>query len=135
MSRERRFRKEIASLDGVFAFLAAFSDGEALGAKVSFALDLVVEELFTNMVKYNVKGGEEVLIGIARDGDHVLLEMTDFDVDPFDPEGVDSVRLDAPIEDRREGGLGLHLVKSMVNKISYEYKDRTMKISVVKHLE
>ncbi len=41
---------------------------------------------------------------------------------------------DQPIEERKVGGLGLHLVKSIVDKITYEYKDRHMQVTIMKEL-
>ena len=40
-----------------------------------------------------------------------------------------------PVEEREAGGLGLQWVKSMVDKIAYVYRNRTMTISVAKYLE
>jgi len=44
------------------------------------------------------------------------------------------VETDQPIEERKAGGLGLHLVKSIVDKITYEYKDRRMQVTIMKEL-
>ena len=135
MKSEKRFTKDIASLDDVFAFLKEFVDREAIDDEVEFSLNLVVEELFTNMVKYGDGSDGEIAIQVEKIDDRLHLELTDFDVEPFDPASVREVAVDDPIEKRVPGGLGLHLVKSMVDEISYEYENRDMKISVVKALE
>ena len=135
MGQKQSFKKEMGALQEVFVFLKEFVNREGLNDKVEFSIVLVVEELFTNMVKYNSGGGDRIDIRIDRDSGCILLQMVDFDVDPFDPSSADEVRIDAPIEERKPGGLGLHLVKSLVDKISYEYRNREMTISVVKNLE
>lgn len=135
MKSEKRFTKDIASLDDVFAFLKEFVDRESIDDKVEFSLNIVVEELFTNMVKYGVGSDVEIAIQVEKIEGRLHLELTDFDVEPFDPASVREVAVDDPIEKRAPGGLGLHLVKSMVDEISYEYENRDMKISVVKALE
>lgn len=135
MRHEQTFDKEISSLDEVFGFLGGFLERENLGKEIEFTLNLALEEIFTNLVKHNKSSRNEVLVGIEWADDHVVVELTDFDVEPFDPESVPEVDVDAPLEERGPGGLGLHLVKSMVDKLSYEYRDRNLKVTLYKSLE
>ena len=102
---------------------------------MAFSIPFVVEEIFTNMVKYNSGSANRILIEISRDQDRVVVRLTDFDVDPFDPATAPEVDVDLPLEARRRGGLGLHLVKSLADKLIYEYQDRVMRISVVKRIK
>ncbi len=132
---ERSFAKEIASLDEVFAFLEEFHAANAIGQKVALSICLVVEELFTNLVKYNTASRNPVVIRIARVGSEVNLELVDRDVDPFDPASLPEVDVTAPIEAREPGGLGFHLVRAIVDRISFDYHDRVMRIAAVKRLE
>ena len=132
---ERSFKREFASLNGIFIFISEFLNAENIDEGVSFSINLAVEELFTNMVKYNTSSGNEISISIKRTGDSLVLELIDFDVDPFDPATIKEVELGQPIEDRQPGGLGLHLVKSVVDKVTYEYADRQMRVTVIKRLE
>ncbi|MGH7451971.1 MAG: ATP-binding protein [bacterium] len=39
------------------------------------------------------------------------------------------------MEERQPGGLGLHLVKKMVDRLDYEYVNQQNKITLIKHLE
>lgn len=135
MERERTFGKEIASLDAVFDFLDEFYAAEGIGGRTPFSLSLVVEELFTNLVKYNRSGNNPITLRIGRHGDEARLELVDRDVDPFDPTTVPVPDLDAPMSHRKPGGLGLHLVRAIADRISFEYQNRVMKIVVVKKLE
>jgi serine/threonine-protein kinase RsbW len=102
---------------------------------MAFCIPFVVEEIFTNMVKYNRGSPNRIRIGIGRTGDAVAVRLTDFDVDPFDPADAPEVDVDLPLEARRRGGLGLHLVKSLADKLTYEYENRVMKISVLKRIK
>jgi serine/threonine-protein kinase RsbW len=95
----------------------------------------VVEEIFTNMVKYNRGSAHRIRIAVSRADDSVVVRLTDFDVDPFDPASAPEVDVDLPLEARRPGGLGLHLVKSLADKLTYEYEDRVMRVSVVKRIK
>ena len=131
------FRREIEALGEVFAFLETFVDGQEVDEKTAFCINLVVEELFTNMVRHNEGGGDRITVSIERRDDHLRLELVDSDVEPFDPETLEIPRVDAGIGERRPGGLGIHLVRSMVDDLNYDYEieGRRMRITVTKTLE
>lgn len=132
MRLERGFRKAVSSLDEIFGFLRKFLDEERLGEDFDFCINVAVEEIFTNMVKYNTSSNNDILISIYRDADQVVVQLTDFDVDPFDPDSVEEVDVEAPLADRRPGGLGLHLVKSLADKVVFEYENRELKVTIYK---
>lgn len=129
------FARNLGALDEIFAYLGEFARKSGLGEEVEGRLGLVVEELFTNILKYGSGRGDRVRISIDRVGRQVRLELVDFDAERFDPASVGPAPLAGPIQERRRGGLGLHLVRSLVDRVTYEYRDREMRVSVVKNLE
>lgn len=131
------FRREIEAIGEVFAFLETFADGQEIDEKTAFCINLVVEELFTNMVRHNEGGGDRIAVSIERRNDRLLLELVDFDVEPFDPKTAEVPPVDAGIEERRPGGLGIYLVRKMVDDLNYHYEagERRMRITVTKTLE
>ena len=131
------FRREVDALGDIFAFLAKFVDGHAIDEKTAFCINLVVEELFTNMVRHNQGGGDSIALGIERRDDQVFLELIDTDVEPFDPDTAEIPQVDAGIEERHPGGLGIYLVKKIVDELKYEYENegRRMRVMVTKALE
>ena len=71
-------------------------------------------------------------IDAAFPHDHgVEVSLTDYDVERFDPREVAPVDVDAPLDDRAPGGLGLYLVLKMVDSIHYEYRNRQSKITFI----
>ena len=132
---EKTFAKSLGALDGVFDFLDEFVDAEAIGERDAFVIDLVVEELFTNMVKYSGGVDRNVAIRIKRNDHQLILELTDFDSEPFDLADAKPVDVDAPVANRQPGGLGIHIVKTMVDELRYEMDERTLTVSVRKTLE
>jgi anti-sigma regulatory factor (Ser/Thr protein kinase) len=130
-------RREIEAIGEVFAFLDTFVDGQEIDEKTAFCINLVVEELFTNMVRHNDGGGDRITVSIERQDNRLHLELVDNDVEPFDPKTAEVPPVDAGIEERRPGGLGIYLVKKMVDDLDYAYEPegRTMRISVTKALE
>ena len=135
--KRRGFAREIDALDEIFRHLEDFVEESAVDDGVAFTIKLVVEELFTNMVRHSPGGGEEIDLGIERADDCIHLELVDTGVERFDPSTVPSPAVDAGIGERRPGGLGLYLVQTMVDDVSYTYRPETrqMRVSVTKRLE
>jgi serine/threonine-protein kinase RsbW len=133
----RGFRREIEALDEVFRFLEDFYGEASVGEPAAFTINLVVEELFTNMVRHNAGGGAEIELDIERAGDCLQLELVDSGVERFDPATVPRPAVDADLAHRRPGGLGLYLVQTMVDDVSYSYEPETrrMRVRVSKRLE
>lgn len=119
----RAFPRRLEALEAIAAFVEEFLAGEGLDAGHAFDLQLVLEELFTNQVRHAHGGRDAVEIALARDGDRVELRLTDFDVPPFDPTAAAEVDVDAPIEARRAGGLGIHLVRRIAEDFRYHHRD------------
>ena len=135
MVREREFPKQIASLEEVFGFLEGFYAEEGIRTRTGLSLSLVVEELFTNLVKYNTASRNPIVLRLSKEDGRAHLELVDRDVDRFDPSTVAPVDVDAPMAERRPGGLGLHLVRAIVDRITFAYQDRVLRIAVDKDLE
>jgi anti-sigma regulatory factor (Ser/Thr protein kinase) len=133
----RGFRREIEALDEVFRFLEDFCDAADVDDRACFTINLVVEEIFTNMVRHNSGGDEVIDLEIERTGSLLHLRLTDSGVERFDPAEVPRPSIEADIGDRRPGGLGLYLVQTMVDDVSYTYEPgtRQMRVSVTKRLE
>ena len=134
-SAERGFRRSFDSLGEIFAFMDAFFEADAIGSAADYALRFGVEELFTNMVKYNPKGAGEILLALERHPDRVSASLTDFDADRFDIREAAPVDTGRPIEERTPGGLGIHLVRTLMDRIDYEYEGRRGRTTFVKMLE
>ena len=132
---EKKFKRDIRSLEHIFAFLREFQKRNDIQNCGALGLDLIVEELFTNMVKYNSENTNDILIHLERCENKLILILNDFDVEPFDITKVSSVNTKQCLEERAVGGLGIHLVKCIADELDYEYCDRTSKITVVKKLD
>ena len=121
MRMRRAFQRRIESLDEICRFTADALTAEAMDAKQRNSVDLAIEELFTNMIKYSRPDSAEVLIEIGAAGGAVMVTLTEADVEPFDVTLAPDANVDAPPEQREPGGLGLHLVRRLVDSLSYEY--------------
>lgn len=132
---ELRLARSFDSIAEIHAAIAGFCVRHAIDESAVFAVQLAVEEVFTNLVKYNGGDGETIQIDLDRIDDRLIIHLIDHDVDFFDPAHSPPVDVAAPLEARRPGGLGLHLIRSYVDELDYEYVDRTLRITAVKVLE
>lgn len=126
---ERSFKRSFGQLQEVFDFTNEFSLTHAINDKVRYVLDLAVEELFTNMVKYNPGGGGDIQMRLKIDGGELIVHLADPDSEPFDVSKQRSIDLKRSLEDRKPGGLGVYLVQKLVENLHYQHHDRVSTIS------
>ncbi|MBP7147577.1 MAG: ATP-binding protein [Acidobacteria bacterium] len=131
---EGEFRRALDSLEALFAFTAGFYAEQAIEPAHRFALDLALEELFTNIVKYNPRGAP-VQVRLERDGNRVTVQLVDDDAAPFDVRRAPPARVDAPLAEREPGGLGLHLVRRLADRVDYEHQGRRSTIRVQRTID
>ena len=132
---EKTFPRSIDSLDSIFAFIEQFFTGEAIDPGLRPVINLTVEELFVNMVNYNEGGSTEIRLRMERDDGELVATLTDFDVERFDPTEKPDVDITKPLAERVPGGLGIHLVRKMVDSLDYDYSDRQSTITIRKTLD
>jgi anti-sigma regulatory factor (Ser/Thr protein kinase) len=131
---ERHFKRSIDELSVIVPFLEEAVTHYSLDESASFALNMVVEELYTNMVKYNGNGADDIMVSVDREGDWLTVNLVDFDSEPFDLGKSKEVDTSAPLHDRKPGGLGIHIVKQLMDEVMYQYKDRKTTIRLGKKL-
>ena len=132
---ERSFPRTAACLPEIFDFMGDFFERAEVGEAFQNTAQFAVEELFTNLVKYSRGGRSDIRIEMARSGPRLSVSLTDFGVEPFDIRTVPDARTDLSLEERKPGGLGIHLVKRLVDHIDYEYADGKSTTTFVQNLE
>jgi anti-sigma regulatory factor (Ser/Thr protein kinase) len=128
---QQTFNRSLDELKRIVAFTDRVFAREDIDPSMRYVVDLCVEELFVNMIKYNIETDADILIEMRRHDHGVEVSLTDFDVDRFDPRDVEPLNVTAPVEQRTPGGLGLYLVLKMASSIHYEYRGRTSRITFV----
>ena len=119
------FERSFASIEAMVAFTAGVFAARGWDRRLLPIVDLAVEELFTNMVKYSPMGVADVRVELAEVDGGVEVTLTDYGVEPFDVSRAPDVDVTLPIERRKPGGLGLHLVRRMAESVVYEYSEET----------
>ena len=91
-------------------------------AELVYRVNLVLEEVGLNVIKYGYDDDlrHEIEFTVVSEADAITIDIWD-DGKPFDPltEGP-TVDVDAPIEDRSIGGLGIHFMRTLMDNVQYE---------------
>ena len=109
----------------VDGFVAGFASERRIAAQEAHRILILLEELLTNLMKYGYPNRSErgrAEIALELIGSRVEIEFID-DGCAFDPFAGPAPRFDEPVESRPLGGLGLHLLRSMCDEVSYERRD------------
>jgi anti-sigma regulatory factor (Ser/Thr protein kinase) len=102
-------------------------------AKKMLEVELAAEEACANIALYAYpKGGGCIDIAIETTGDHLELTIADNGV-PFDPTAKKVEISDADVEHRPIGGLGIAIIRAMVDEVSYELKDGKNVLRLIKN--
>ena len=105
----------------------------SLDERSKYAMNLALEDIFTNMVKYG-GGGDAVTVELdVRDGS-LVIEFEHEGAVPFDPTHFVPAGVDQPLSERRPGGMGLHLVRRMMDDVTYAHEEGCARITLTRHL-
>ncbi len=128
---QQKFKRDFNELKNIVTMTESVFGELGMNPDLRNVVDLATEELFVNMVTYNTESDEDILIEMVPHALGLEVRLTDYDVERFDPTGVVAVDVDAPLDARTPGGLGLYLVMKMVDSIHYEYRNRQSKITFI----
>ena len=122
-------------LETIAATVAAAANRDGWDETLAFKVDLVLEELATNILSH---GGErnrpspDIEIDIASRGDELVIEVSD-DGRPFDPlrDAPPAPVIDENTDIAPIGGMGLRLVTRMVDSIAYRYENGRNRVTLI----
>jgi len=126
-------KNELAELDRLNAAVAEFLAAHSVPYRAAYAVNLAIEELIVNVIRYAYIDDETHVIEVelALEGEQIVLRIVD-DGMPFDPRKGPALNLHA--EDREIGGLGLILVLDMVDVLKYRRVEDRNRVEVRIHL-
>ena len=114
-------RSELGNIRHV---LSEFGRRHDLSAALVFDVALAIEEVVTNVVSHGVtdQGALRITISLRLETADLRIQVTDSGR-PFNPLVVPSPNTQLPLEDRPVGGLGVHLVRSLMDDVVYRRED------------
>ena len=124
--------KQIPQLAG---FIEAVAQAGSLNQSTAMSLNLALEEAVTNVILYAYPEGTEGLVDIEAiiRKHQICFKITDSGR-PFDPTQVAEVDTTLPLEERPIGGLGIHIVRSIMDEVSYNREDGHNFLRLIKNL-
>lgn len=119
-----RLPNELSQIEPLMAALDEFVEANDIPPRAAGQILLAVDEFLANAVEHGYPDGRRGEIGVhlAHAGDHVELVLSD-DGDPFDPFTAPPPDLTGSIEERRIGGLGIHLVRNFARSYVYRFEN------------
>ena len=119
--------------------LAVFVDGLAeemsLDPSLAMGLNLALEEAVTSVMMYAYPAGESGTVEIEVDAreDRMVFRLTDAGV-PFDPTAAPAADITLGVEERPIGGLGIFLVRQIMDSVVYERRDGRNILTLTKNI-
>lgn len=95
-----------------------------MAPEIAFAVNVSVDELLTNTISYGYddSDGHRIEMTVWMEGSVLVIELSD-DAKPYDPTAAPHPDIDAPIEKRPIGGLGVHFVRELMDGFRYRRTD------------
>ncbi len=111
---------DLRELGVAAAKVDAFCAEHGVSRDIAFAVNVSVDELLTNTISYGFDDGEShrIEMTVRIEDDVLVIELVD-DATPYDPTRAPHPDIDAPIERRPIGGLGVHFVRELMDGFSY----------------
>ena len=126
MINELRFSlaPELSDIGNLFRMIETFGEANDLPEPKVYVVNLMLDELVTNLVMHGNSNSGTLKANIRLEvGEGGIVLTVEDDGQPFDPTAAEAPDVDAALEDRQVGKLGLHFVKSLADRVSYRLEN------------
>lgn len=131
---KKKFIAEKKELDNVIKFINSEIEKD-VDKKTLMKIDVVIEEIFVNIASYAYKKDEKgfVDISIKNENNKIIISFEDMGV-PFNPLLKENPDITLSAENREPGGLGIYMMKKMMDNVEYVYKDNKNILIIEKNI-
>ena len=128
-----KVKAERKELERVSAAIKSLAADENWSSDISYRVDLVMDEMVVNIMDYGYDDSDhEIDITFTSDDDAVTIDIID-EGRAFDPlNDAPDPDLTSPLEERRVGGLGVYLARTMMDELVYRREDNRNHLTLVK---
>ena len=126
---------DLNEIERINAAVRILSEAEGWAPELLFQIQLVLEEIGTNIIKYGQdgKGEMEIQITLTSYSASLVMEIVDSGK-PFDPfSEAPPPDLESDVQDRPIGGLGVYLVRELMDEASYRRENDRNVVTLIKH--
>lgn len=127
-------KSDLTELDQLHSMVENFGNVHALEKRTIFETNLVLEEIFTNIISYGHEDNKSHLVQffLQCNQESMTIRIEDDGV-PFNLLEAKTVDLNADIEKRSVGGLGIHLVRKLMDEVTYQRVGAKNVVTLRKH--
>jgi serine/threonine-protein kinase RsbW len=121
MRKELKLKNQVGEFERVNTFVAEICEELHLDAELQMNLNLVMEEMVSNVIFYAYPQGATADIELLAecDGKELTFVLSDQGI-AFDPTQKEDADPDVNPVDRELGGMGIYIVKNIMNQVSYQ---------------
>ena len=136
MRKEIRIKNKITELEKISQFVEEICEELGLSMEMQMNWNLVMEEMVTNVIFYAYPQDEEADIELLAmsDGKEVTFVLSDQGKE-FDPTAKDDNDLSVNPAERDLGGMGIFIVKNIMNKVTYQRLEGKNLLTMTKGIE
>lgn len=108
-------------MDEIREFVAQVARDGGFSEKAIYSLQLAADEAASNIIEHAYAGVSGASLDISCDmrGDTIVITMHDTGIS-FEPNRVKQPNIKADLSERQIGGLGVYLMRKLMDKVSYE---------------
>jgi len=120
------FPAKFEFLDEIRDFVAQVARTGGFTDQGIYSLQLAADEAASNIIEHAYKGISDATLDVTCDmqGEKILITMHDTGI-PFDPSLVKQPNLKADLSERQIGGLGVYLMRKIMDEVRYESNAKT----------
>ncbi len=135
MTTEIIIKNEIEELNRVAEFIEMLGERRGFDMALVMNLNLALEEAISNIILYAFpqKMGEEISIKCTEVNNSLIFIISDKGVE-FDPTRVSEADITLSAEEREIGGLGIFLIRQIMDEVKYERIDNKNILTIKKDL-
>jgi anti-sigma regulatory factor (Ser/Thr protein kinase) len=114
-------KSSLSELDNLCQNLEDCGQKLGLSKKLIFEINLALDELFTNIISYGFNDEEEhiIKVRITPQNEELCLCIEDDGI-PFNPTDFETPDVACSVENCKIGGLGIHIIRKLMDEICYE---------------
>ncbi len=126
---------DIQQIPQLAEFMETIAEEKGLNQSLCMSLNLALEEAVTNVILYAYPDGADGLVDIeAVLREHTLEFIITDSGAPFDPTAVPDADVSLSAEERAIGGLGIHLVRQIMDEVRYQRFNDKNQLTLIKNI-
>lgn len=130
----KMFARDVNEIEALFFFVRSFGMRHGVQENVIMSMCLAVEEIFTNILKFNPFGHGFIGLNASMQALQFKIIVTDPDAPRFNPTVRSPIPMTSDLSEKPIGGLGIYLASRSVDMMSYDYHGKKSRITLIKNI-